>query len=229
MRSNFFLTLLILGAFGCQNSTEPTKTNSLLLDCYVRILESKEQILAQATLKSNGGTASLPVEIKGGIRYQGSEMDLIPGRGLTYKREYSGVFKPEHMFSWDAQNGSKRHTFTATMDRIEDFNFTNKKHIITLGQRDTCRWTGAPLTKGESIVFMWERLDGSTARPMEIFSEGNDLPNIAFPAAKLAELDPGKWSLYLVRKRLQKGEADGVPTQAVMEYYSQTDTFEVRK
>jgi hypothetical protein len=38
----------------------------------------------------------------------------------------------------------------------------------------------------------------------------------------LSELTPGKWTLYLVRKKLTKSVANGYQTSGIMEYYTRS-------
>lgn len=218
------LTLLALMQVQCGSGTPPQPTR--LLDCYVRILETEGNVLAEATLKeSQPGANPKPVEVPGGLRYQGSPMDVRPQQGLTYRTEFAGVYRPDHTFSWDDEQ-KKRHTFTATMGNVSNYSFGS--NTLTLGQPATCRWEGEPLQAGETLVFFWENLTKNQAVPMEIYG-GNGQPEINFPAAQLSsKLSPGKWALYLVRKRLVKANAGGTPCQAILEFYSQTDTLTIQ-
>jgi hypothetical protein len=45
-------------------------------------------------------------------------------------------------------------------------------------------------------------------------------PLIELPAAKIAQLGPGDWSLYLVRKRLEKSEGPDFFMESTAEYYT---------
>ena len=45
-------------------------------------------------------------------------------------------------------------------------------------------------------------------------------PFIDFPAEKMKELKPGKWSLYLVRKKLTRTVVNEYLVNGIMEYYT---------
>jgi hypothetical protein len=224
MRLIFFLILSNLATFGCKNSPSNPQ-NTLRMECYVRVLESEEQITAQATLRDQATTNKTPKEIKGGIRYQGSPMDIVPGAGLSYIKDFAGTYRPDHAFSWDTEDGTKRHTLSLEMHDMKGFGFGSS--TLQRNKPATFRWESAPLERGEALVFMWEKSDRSAAQPMEIYNS-NSKPEIEFPASKLSELAPGTWTLYIVRKRLIKADANGIPAQAVLEFYSQTDTLVIK-
>jgi hypothetical protein len=211
-------------AFLCCKSNPDTAQNQRMLDCYVRILESEGQVLAQGTLKNTTATTPLPIEVPGGLRYQGGPMKVIGGKGLTYQTEFDGEYRPDHTFSWDDRDGT-RHTFAPQMSRLSRWGFGS--NTLTLGKPATFTWEGPALDRGETLVFMWENPKTNQAQPMEIYG-GPAESKIEFPAAKLAELTPGTWTLYLVRRKLTKADANGVPAQATLEFYSQTDTLVVK-
>jgi hypothetical protein len=52
-------------------------------------------------------------------------------------------------------------------------------------------------------------------------------PYIDFPAEKLKELTPGKWSVYLVRKKLTKSVVNGYQINGIMEYYTKSSELTV--
>jgi hypothetical protein len=223
MRHIFFYFCLILVTFSCKTPAEPVKTRSL--ECYVRILETEGEVLAEATMKaSDPSTGQIkPIEVSGGVRFQGSPMDIRPVQGLSYHTEYKGVYQASNIFSWDDEK-KVRHTFEADMNAIKNFRF--EAEPVSLSSPARFVWEGEPLQTGESMVFMWENEKEHLAIPMEIVGAGGK-PEIQFPAAKLAELQPGDWSLYVVRKRLVKTKIDGTECQAVLEFYSATKQIRV--
>ena len=227
MRLIFFCFMTIFGIAACHRQPE-TPANKLSLDCYIRVLESEGRIRAEATMLSlpaNGqpaaGSSALPVEIPGGIRYQGSPMSTVPTTGLTYFKDFPGEYVPEHIFSWDDLE-KKRHTFTLKMNNITNFTFGSKE--ISLSKPARFTWEGGSMEKGEALVLMWENQKENLTVPMELIVQGQ-LPQIDFPVAKLKELSPGTWTLYMVRKKLAKADVSGVASKAIMEFYSKTDTL----
>jgi hypothetical protein len=206
-----------LAIAGCH---APAPTPARSLQCYVRFDAVRRQVQADATLRQ--GTD--PVEMPGGMLYQGSEMHIIPVQGLTYRRIYAADFVPEHTFGWTDDQGVRQKT-SFQMAAIPKFTFGDQP--LSRAQAATLRWEGGPLERGEALVLMWENKALNETVPMEIVRTSGDA-SIEFPAAKIAELAPGQWTLYLVRKRLAKANVHGLDAEAVLEYYSKSDTIEVR-
>lgn len=218
MKSTFFSILTILAFCQCQPTQTPEKQT---FQAYVRYLDDVAQLRAEATLR---GPDSLPVQPPGGIRYKGQEMSLRPLQGATYQYQRNGVADETAHFGWVDAAG-RRHDFDLPLRPVSGFGFGPGD--LVLQKPDTLRWAGEPLDNGETMVLMWQNLASGQTVPMEIYSSA-PLAEIAFPAVKLAELSPGEWSLYLVRRKLVRGEAGGVPASGIAEYYSSADTIRVR-
>lgn len=221
MKYIFFLGFLTLMFTHCQTATAPRQ----FLQCYVRFDAVAGQVQADAIVRNGNNTIQdQPVEMPGGMLYQGSPMQVLPVQGLTYRRSYAADFVPEHSFSWvDAQGMRQKVAFP--MSPISKFSFGDGP--LLRSKPATLRWEGGPLEKGETLVLMWENRALGQTVPMEIMrSSGN--ASIEFPAAKVAEVPAGTWTLYLVRKRLSKTETPGMAAEAVLEYYSKSDTIEVK-
>ena len=228
MRLIFFYLMTVLGIIACRNKSADSGDQKML-DCYIRILEQEENVLAQATMKSvstkNGVSASSPVEIEGGIRYQGSPMSVMPTAGLMYVREFPGKYMSEHVFTWDDPEKG-RMTFTVPVNNLPEFSFGSPK--VSASKPAALTWNGKGLERGEALTLIWENAKDNLTVPMELYVQGN-FPRIDFPAAKMKDLSPGQWTLYIVRKKLLKTEVSGVSCQAVAEFYSKTIPIEVEK
>lgn len=171
-----------------------------------------------------GDTLPQPIRAPENIRYQGKEMRLMASQGVFYRREESGNFEPKHVFSWKDEKGIVRQ-FEMQFSPIQQFGFESK--TISRQTPAIFRWKGAPLTKGETLVFLWENTALNKTIPMEVINIST-VPAIEFPAAKIAELDSGTWTYYLVRKKLMKADANGVAASGVIEYYTKSDTIQVK-
>ena len=75
---------------------------------------------------------------------------------------------------------------------------------------------------------MWENPKENLTVPMEFIVQGA-LSVADLPAAKMKELSPGTWTLYVVRKKLVKFSEDSFDAQAILEFYSKTDTIQITK
>ncbi len=220
MKHIFFLVLSAL-AFSCSQTAEKLQNRSL--ECYVRYLEPEQQIHAEATLRE-GDTLPQAIQAPEGIRYQGKAMSLSTAQRVIYRLEDSGDFDSKHLFSWKDERGVARQ-FEMQFSPIQRFGFGSK--TLAREKPATFRWEGAPLTKGETLVFLWENAALNKTVPMELISN-SAAPAIEFPAAKIAELDPGTWTYYLVRKKLTKADANGVAASGIVEYYTKSDTVQVK-
>ena len=220
MKHIFFSILSALAFSFCQTA-EPTKKYTL--ECYVRFLEPEIQVHAEATLRE-GDTSPQAIQPADGIRYQGKEMTLRTDPGITYRTDKTGGFDPKHTFSWKDEKGVTRQ-FEMQLAPIRQFGFGAEK--LSRKQPATMRWEGAPLGKGETMVFLWENTKLRKTIPMEIIHTSGETA-IEFPAAKIAQLDPGEWTYYLVRKKLTKSDANGVAASGIIEYYTKSDTVQVQ-
>lgn len=221
MKFVFFSLPIALAFAGCQAAPSVTKGT---LQCYVRFDASRGQVQADASLYPGPDLLAPPMEMPGGFLYQGTAMKIIPVQGLTYRRTYAAGFVPEHTFGWtDAQGQRQQVSFP--MAAMLEFTFGDQP--LSRTQPATLRWEGGPLEKGEALVLMWENKALNQTVPMEIVRSSGDA-SIEFPAAKIAELPPGQWMLYIVRKRLAKASAGSIAAEGVLEYYSKSDTIEVK-
>lgn len=219
MKKIFFLIFLAaLLAFCQKTEKKPAQT----LQLYARYLAPEAQIRVEATLESReSGAAPQKTEIPGGIRYNDYPLTAVNAQGPLYLFQRSWVYTPDHVFSWRTPEGQTR-KFEARVPAFDSLQFDQ-----AVLQRDAparFAWKGEPLGRGEALTFIWEKIGGGKTAKMEIVSVSPE-PSVEFPAAKIAELEPGRWALYVIRRQLLKSEAEGLPVSAIFEYYSQADTL----
>jgi hypothetical protein len=220
MKFIFFFILTALAFFHCSTPAPHTKRS---LDVYVRYLSDTKQVRAEATYKE-GSPELQAVAPKNGMKYQNLDMSIKPYQGLTFQKTGTMDFLNKQQFSW-MDHAGKEHLFQMKMEPIDVFSFEYEP--LSIKKPVLFSWQGEGLQRGEVLVFLWERIaDGETVK-MEIYQDITD-PEIKFTASKIAELKPGKWKLYLVRKKMVKETIDGVDATGILEYYSKTDTLEVK-
>lgn len=211
MKHIFFSILTVLAFWGCREAA-PVPKNTL--SCYVRYDADARVLKAEASLRE-GATKKI-VEMSGGIRFQSTSMNLLPVRGLTYSLEYASAFTPAPTFEWKDQAGLPlRHN--VNMPRIDSFYFGNP--VLTVEESGFLRWIGTPLDKNETLVFIWDNEAEGKTQNMEV-STTLGQPLIEIPAPKMAQIGPGEWSLYLVRKRLEKTEVSQYTVESTAEFYT---------
>ncbi|MBK6933229.1 MAG: hypothetical protein IPH12_21110 [Saprospirales bacterium] len=221
MKYIFFLALGFPLISACTDTPSARKRTA---ECYVRYLASEGQFRAEVTLReARGPQAELEaIEAPEGVRYNGTLMPAVYGKGVRYQLEQPAGYHNRHTFSW--KYGEQAFSFPVDLPAITSFSFGPGR--LSRQRPDTLRWNGAPLEQGESIVLLWESTGGSLTVPMEI----SGIPGqktIEFPAAKLAALAPGTWTLYLVRKKRVKAEQNGAILYGLAEYFTASDTLKV--
>ena len=211
MKHIFFSILSALAFLHCQEPA-PTPKNTLI--CYVRFDAAGRNVKAEATFR-DGSTKQI-AELPGGIRFQSTEMKVLPVRGITYSTEFPARYTPEMIFDWKNKKGEKSE-LKLSVPAIDSFFFDTK--VLSVKTSTNLQWIGKPLGKGETLVFIWENVAEGRTEPMEVSTTLN-APFIEIPAAKLAQVGPGDWSLYLVRKRLVKAEVSNFLVESTAEFYT---------
>ncbi len=218
MKHIFFSILTTLAFWHCQ---APAPAPKSILNCYVRFDAVSRKVKAEATLYD--GTTKQVIELPGGIRFQSTEMKVLPVRGITYTAEYPAAYTTEQVFVWKNKNGMPGQ-FKLNLPSIDSFFFENK--VLSVKTSANLHWLGKPLSKNETLVFIWEDAKEGKTVPMEVSTTLNE-PLIELPAAKIAQLGPGDWSLYLVRKRLEKSEVADYFVESTGEYYTKPISVKV--
>lgn len=207
----FFLLLTTLALFSCQNEQKP---DSKTLNCYVRFDADANLVTVEANLVDDKTKKNL--EFPDGITFQKMPMKLVSEYNHMYQFETNSLFQQEQAFAWDDEKASKQ-VFKNTMDSLSQVSLGGG--AVSLSKAATLTWQGPSLTKGETLLFMWQNAATGDNQTLEV-SSTNPQPVIDIPAEKLKKLSPGKWSLYLVRKKLFKGTAGEVKVNCISEFYS---------
>lgn len=211
MKHIFFSILTALAFCHCQ-APAPVAKNTL--HCYVRFDAAANKVKAEASVQD--GASKQIIEWPGGIRFQSTEMKILPIKGITYLVEYPAKYTAEQVFEWKNPKEQKG-LFKLTLPAIDSFFFDEP--ILSVKTSANLRWVGTPLSKGETLVFIWENEQEGKTVPMEV-STTLGAPLIEIPAAKIAQVGPGNWSLYLVRKKLSRSELDDFIVESTAEYYT---------
>lgn len=211
MKHIFFSILTVLAFCQCK---EPAPAPKNILSCYVRFDAAARKVKAEATL--HDGASKKVIEQPGGFRFQSTQMPTLPVRGITYSVEYPAAYTAEQVFEWKNAKGEPV-KFKLEQPVIDSFFF--EPPVLSTKASTNLRWIGTPLGKTETMVFIWENVANGQTVPLEV---GTTLgaPLIEVPAAKLAQIGAGNWSLYLVRKRLERTELSDYWVESTAEYYT---------
>jgi len=224
MKQALFLFFMAAAVAAC---SDPKPADKLEVECYVRYLKPEGQLMAEISFRQtpSGQSEAQPYTPPGGVRYDGSLMRqlLLQGKPV-YRLEAGGGYAAAHLFTWTGE-GEQQDTLGIELPAITAFVFSDT--ALSRQKPSTFSWTGAPLEKGEALVLMWERTSDRKTVPMEIVGAPGQ-QHIDFPAAQIAKLEPGTWTLYVVRKKTTETKAsDGGYKRCTAEYYSAVDTLMV--
>jgi hypothetical protein len=223
MKQHFY-TLFILFFIAACAATDNTPNQSYSF--YVRYLAQEQNYRAEASMSTIGKDGKKQeIEIPGGIYFRKQEMQPMPYQGMRYRADHSGPFSESNTFSWRNPESDESYSFDLSISPIRKYGF--QSDTLQRNQVNNFGWEGQALQPGETLVFLWQSLKGDQTKNMELRST-NPIPIIEFPAAKISELEPGIWTLYLVRKKLIKGQAAGAPAEGIIEFYTHTDTLVVQ-
>lgn len=220
MTKHIFFSVLTTLAFSYCSAPEDNKIYRFT--CYVRYDETLGIEKAECQI-TEGATNNLGIEIPGGIKFQGEPMKPMDIQGVQYRREVKTSFTTDHKFTWTGKK-NKEYAFNLPLGGLNNFRFEHD--TLRHNQPATLKWDGPALQKGESLVLLWEQTGSGKTVPIELISLGSE-SKIEFPAAKLTELTPGNWSLYLVRKRLVKTTINGVTATGTAELYTKSRKIKV--
>jgi len=221
LRTLFIFFLAIVIFLNCKNVATPRQ---YALNTYLRYDAAQRLGQAEATFKEvTPGVTAQQTAIPGGVQVQGKNMNLLKDVSPVYKTKLSD-YAGKYLFSWrDSLSGAST-TFEVPMSQIDSFWF--EKTPVLKNQTANLHWTGGDLKKGETLVLIWENNAGQTVQT-EVFNPAG-MQFLALPAAKLSELTPGDWQLYLVRKQLTKTTLPGCEATGISEYYTKARKFVVR-
>jgi hypothetical protein len=220
MRATFFIFSITLTFLHCNNTPTPPQ---YILNTYVRYDAAQRAGQAEATFRTNTpGSTSAQTPVPGGVECQGKKMNLLKEVAPVYKVRMSD-YSEKYAFTWRDSLSGVQTTFEVPMLRADSFWF--EKTPVSKGQTATLRWTGGDLKKGETLVLIWQNASGQTVQT-EAFNPAG-MASLELPSAKLAELTPGDWRLYLVRKQLTKTTLQGCEATGIAEYYTKERTFKI--
>jgi len=215
MTKHIFFSVLTTLAFSYCATPENNKIYTL--DAYVRYDETQGVEKAECHI-TEGAAGNIGVEMPGGIKFQNEPMNAMNLRGIQYRREFKTSFSSDHKFTW---SDKKNKVYEFNLPLAPLYNFRFEHDTLRHNQAATLQWDGPALQKGESMVLIWEQESTGKTVSIELISQGSE-SKIEFPAAKLTEIKPGDWSLYIVRKRLVKTTINGVAATGISELYTKS-------
>lgn len=184
---------------------------------YLRYLTEEGLLHAEATFveKAADTEAPAPVELPQPPKLTDDLLKWRAQNGQYTLDEPSG-YPASKQLKWRTGD-QKDHNLTINMPSIFSFGFG--PDAMSSNKPARFEWQGGAFEKGESFVFMWDNTQSRETVPMEIVGAPG-ATFIDFPAAQMSRLSPGKWSLYLVRKKLQMGRVDDIPYEVITEFFT---------
>lgn len=229
MKRKFTFTLLLALAiitFSCRNN-EPEKVKSDLHgDFFVRYLAPEQELKAYASFSQGDSVQiSVPIEMAGGVTFQGSGMEArnLQGQQIRYVYETQSDYTAPYTFKTQTPGGQPLE-HTIAMKGIGKFSI--KEGVISKSKGMTLVIEQGSLEKGESIVMLFTvPATGASYTVIAAGPHPNDIHEI--PATTIPALPKGKVQLYLVKKQEVISDTPLANITASAEYYSDMIEVEV--
>ncbi|MEQ8704296.1 MAG: hypothetical protein RIC19_10275 [Phaeodactylibacter sp.] len=226
----YFTSLLLTGlaASGCQQDAAPeqpaTKTYANL---FVRYIAPQAQLKVTAAFREGDSLATAkPVELPGGVTYQGQQLEArpLPGQQVRYFADYQSAFMLRHRFQFKSADGQEQEV-TLELSPIDSFSVIGGTASLSEGMQLYIK--DEQIEEGESIVLLFSDADNKATT----ITLTNPAVKDTFPVAgiRLRKLEPGPHRVYLVKKQHQEIDLNGVKAIADIEYYTAEQPFTVKE
>jgi len=212
--------------FSCRNN-EPEKIKSDLHgDFFVRYLAPEQELKAYASFSQGDSVQnSVPIEMAGGVTFQGSGMEArdLQGQQIRYTYQSQTNYAAPYTFKTQTPGGQPLEHSIA-MKGIGKFSI--KEGVISKSKGMTLVIEQGSLEKGESIVMLFTvPATGASYTVIAAGPHPNDIH--AIPATTIPALPKGKVQLYLVKKQEVISDTPLANITASAEYYSDMIEVEV--
>lgn len=222
------LFILITGfsVGSCQQEDKPEETApTIYANLFVRYIAPQGQLKVTAAFREGDSLSTAqPVEIPGGVTYQGQQLEArkLPGQQVRYAMDTRAAFAQEHRFSFQAADGQPQEA-ALSLSPIDSFSVIGGVASLSKGMNLYIK--DEKIDEGESIVLLFSDADNKATT----ITLTNPAVRDTFPIAglRLRKLKPGPHRVYLVKKRQQELDLPGIKAIAEIEYYTAEQTFEV--
>lgn len=214
--------LLFAGCGGVQPEEAPVR---LFAEFFVRYLQTERELKAHASFfEGDSIQAAVPKAFAEGATFQGKGMNTrnLPGGTVRYTFEQRDNYADTFQFSFKDDLGIRRNIPVA-MAPIDSFSVRDEQISKSKGMALYAR--GGRLAKGESMVLFFSDQDNKASTILLTGPSAGEEYRI--PAAKVETFSPGRYELYLVKKKREVVKGDTISTMADIEYYTNTINVEV--
>ncbi len=221
------LLIVFAAAFTACRNNEPEKVKSDLYgDFFIRYLAPEKELKAYASFSQGDSVASSrPIELPGGVSFQGSGMQVrdLQGTQIRYSYTNQADYKAPYTFKAKTPDGQ---TLEHTVDMGGIGKFSISEGVISKSKGMTVVVEQGSLKKTESIVMLFTvPATGASYTIIEKGPHPNDVH--AIPPTALPALPKGKVQLYLVKKQESVADNETANITASAEYYSDILEIEV--
>lgn len=231
MRSNhqyylfsIFLILAGLAVSGCQSETAPKEITSITYaNLFIRYIAPQAQLKATVAFREGDSLSTAqPVEIPGGVKYQGQQLEKrrLPGQQVRYRTDIRTAFSNPHRFQFKGADG-QAHEITLELNPVDSFSVIGGSASLSEGMQLYIK--NEQIETGERIVLLFSDANNKATT----ITLTNPTVRDTFPISgiRLRKLEPGPYNLYLVKKQHHELDLDGVKATADTEYYTAEQSF----
>lgn len=221
-----FLALMGLLIIGCQPDKAPEGPQpNTYADFFVRYIAPQAQLKATVAFREGDSLATAqPVEIPGGVTYQGEKLEArrLPGQQVRYQTDTRSAFVPQHRFQFKSTDGQDQ-DISLELSPIDSFSVIGGTASRSKGMKLYIK--NEQIEAGESIVLLFSDANNKATT----ITLTNPTARDTFPIAsvRLRKLEPGPYQIYLVKKQHQEIDLGRVKAKADIEYYTAEQAFVV--
>ena len=218
------LILLLLVGLSCESSKkESTNNKKLIVDYYVRYLQSDKQVKAEISFSELDSIGKTMPKIMTEVLFQQKALD---GKRILNRYRYqlteSASFEDNYTFDY-RRNGEGFIKQEIAMSPIEAFEIKNKQ--VSKTESTILTLKGTAFKENEQLVLLFSDKNNKTATVT--FDNLSMDQSLTILPKQIADLTIGKGSLYLVRRQIINDTLDNLVLTGVTEFYSTVEEIEI--
>lgn len=213
---------LVFLAFGCQSDSNYTNNlakhgnDKIFGNLYVRYIQPDNQMKAEANFsKGSSKSSSQPIELVGGVSFQGSGLSArkILDKIIKYSTERVSNYKKDYRFGFNIDG--EKINIPMEMASVDSL-FPLSEASITNGMK--MKIFGDNFSKNERLVaLISDKTNYTTSFVVSKITKNN---TFVLPGTAFEKLKKGKGNIYVVRKRTNQYNEKKYELNTTTEYYS---------
>ncbi len=226
MKGYFLFVVMLSGIIwmGCEEQVGGNSDDGLSVSLLVRYMQGERELKGQALFyatDTSGHTVAEPFPTHVTFMAEPTRARPLPGNSQRYEHTLIRDYPDEVFFTIPDERG-KPQRVVLPMPGISDFSFGG---TLSLRQGGLLTVQNQPLSADERLVLLLT--DSSDVTRTLIVQGPTNQTTIRLEAKLLANLSPGEYTVYIVRKRNWRSTEQGRVINKSVEFYSVTKRLTV--